>query len=762
MPSAACWGSRQMARWAAAAMLLGCCCVASAPDVVVFRHGSADVDPKAPQPTGKPPTCFRNPTTVRIDSPSIRGPATLLAVTECRFWAGDGCHPNKALPAAVGVGGPWPEPTRGCSRLSTDSGASWAPLVHNVTGMGALDMQAVFLPGLNKVMLAFNRHNPRHIDDDHVLWFRLGSLSAASSAAASRWMVWDAPVSVQQRLVRPANSAADAWWAACPGPGRATILRNPKAPHIGRIMLAVYQEGIKGNSDWDPGDCRNPNFTSPEGDWAAGYYSDDNGSSWHVSRTQDPLGPWADNVFAGMSEPTVTQLANGSVRMDFRQGTRRKECACRMFAISNDGGASFGRMQFDRQLISPECQGSMLEWGGSLYFSNPRSTTARTNMSVLRSDNDGASWSSRVAVSAAGVATSSSCLVELPTPGAIDTDEVTTAVGEATVGLMYERGTDDCAGASCEIVFTTLPPSRFAPLGSIPLKSDDTTTGPKSWTRRHMALADRGGIHIANLSNVIGCVGMGWNTDHHHCPWNSSASAQPNNNSCIAASPAEILTVIQNENRSVGLPVVFTLSEITDPTIPGHEPFADHTIDGYYLPFLDSWVQGLKLRVTLWFTEYKRLGGTVDVLLLDFEACDYLNAGRMAGQSNSKNETEFGSEIVKQAQWPSLRAELEQLGEAHGAKFTDTDMAQMKDWGRNQTDFRQYVWNAVVVSLTTARALNSSIVEPMLALFPDAHISNYAHKYVPSCDALLSTIDLTSFYQTIIGACYSLQVIGCS
>ena len=69
-----------------------------------------------------------------------------------------------------------------------------------------------------------------------------------------------------------------------------------------------------------------------------------------------------------MSEPTVTQLANGSVRMDFRQGTRRKECACRMFAISTDGGTSFGLLQFDRELISPECQGSMLEAKGSLYL----------------------------------------------------------------------------------------------------------------------------------------------------------------------------------------------------------------------------------------------------------------------------------------------------------------------------------------------------------------------------------------------------------
>eukprot|EP01052_Picozoa_sp_SAG31_P042962 SAG31_NODE_6998_length_1824_cov_1.279420_2_plen_309_part_00 len=267
-------------RWhataAAALLLLGC--ATSARDVVVFRHSSAEVDPKAPQPTGNPPTCIRNPTVARLISSvapanSSSSSATLLAVAECRYWAGDGCQPKKVALPAGGVGGPWPEPTRGCSRLSTDSGASWAPLVHNVTGMGAIDMQAVFLPPLNKVMLAFNRHNPRHIDDDHVLWYRLGYISTSLA------MIWEAPVSVQQRLVRPAGSARDAWWAACPGPGRATILQNPKAPHAGRIMLAVYQEGIKGNPDWDPSDCRNPNFTSSEGDWAAGYYSDDNGSS---------------------------------------------------------------------------------------------------------------------------------------------------------------------------------------------------------------------------------------------------------------------------------------------------------------------------------------------------------------------------------------------------------------------------------------------------------------------------------------------------
>ena len=146
-----------MARWAAAAMLLGCCCVASAPDVVVFRHWSADVNPKAPQPTGKLPTCIRNPTVARLGSGVSDKSATLLAVcvarppvhlrpspsppaqpdppfrprsfptspdfrarqvAECRYWAGDGCQPQNL--SSVGLGGPWPEPTRGCSRLSTD------------------------------------------------------------------------------------------------------------------------------------------------------------------------------------------------------------------------------------------------------------------------------------------------------------------------------------------------------------------------------------------------------------------------------------------------------------------------------------------------------------------------------------------------------------------------------------------------------------------------------------------------------------------
>ena len=63
------------------------------------------------------------------------------------------------------------------------------------------------------------------------------------------------------------------------------------------------------------------------------------------------------------------------------------------------------------------------------------------------------------------------------------------------------------------------------------------------------------------------------------------------------------------------------------------------------------------------------------------------------------------------------------------ATMADDDMAAMPHWRENQTDFRAYVWDAVVVSHRTARALNESIAAPIIRLFPSVKISNYAHNY---------------------------------
>jgi hypothetical protein len=249
-----------------------------------------------------------------------------------------------------------------------------------------------------------------------------------------------------------------------------------------------------------------------------------------------------------------------------------------------------------------------------------------------------------------------------------------------------------------------------------------------------MALADR----VVNsfpsterLSNVIGCHTVSWETDHLKCPWNTT-TADPNSPCCLN-SPAKIIAEIANETwQKAGAPRVFSIGSFFDPSRPNAKTtgWTMQTADGYYTPFFEeTWVTPLTERVKRWFGEYKQLGGTVDVMLLDFESLDYLNAGRMGRQRNAHNESNFGREIVSLEQWPALRTELEQAGKPFGASFSDADMAEMATWQDNQTDFRAYVWDAVVVSLRTATALNTSVFEPLLHLFPDVVLSNYAHNY---------------------------------
>ena len=56
------------------------------------------------------------------------------------------------------------------------------------------------------------------------------------------------------------------------------------------------------------------------------------------------------------------------------------------YALSSDGGITFGPIRNHPDLLTPVCQASAVEYKGSLYFAGPHSTTARMNMTVLASD----------------------------------------------------------------------------------------------------------------------------------------------------------------------------------------------------------------------------------------------------------------------------------------------------------------------------------------------------------------------------------------
>ena len=63
-----------------------------------------------------------------------------------------------------------------------------------------------------------------------------------------------------------------------------------------------------------------------------------------------------------------------------------------LWATSDDGGATWATPRPHPDLLTPVCQGSLTGYNGSLFFVGPYSTVARHNLTVLASDNNGASF----------------------------------------------------------------------------------------------------------------------------------------------------------------------------------------------------------------------------------------------------------------------------------------------------------------------------------------------------------------------------------
>src|SRR5690606_29835701 len=117
-------------------------------------------------------------------------------------------------------------------------------------------------------------------------------------------------------------------------------------------------------------------------------YSDDNGKTWRSG---------APTPGEGVGECTVSELSDGRLMLNMRTGNT----GTRSYCISEDGGETWGELQTDLNLIDPSCQGSLLatELQGehTLFFSNAASVE-RTHMTVKKSTDDGANWSSSLLI----------------------------------------------------------------------------------------------------------------------------------------------------------------------------------------------------------------------------------------------------------------------------------------------------------------------------------------------------------------------------
>jgi sialidase-1 len=145
-------------------------------------------------------------------------------------------------------------------------------------------------------------------------------------------------------------------------------------------------------------------------------YSDDAGDSWKLGGVTPQ-----DSV----NESTVAELPRGRLMLNMRNASKKR---VRQVSISKNGGKSWSKVKPDNALIEPVCEGNLLRYTfngkkDALLFSNPASQTARTDMTIRVSYDNGKTWAFKKILYAGPSAYS--CLTILP---------------NGNIGCYYEAG----------------------------------------------------------------------------------------------------------------------------------------------------------------------------------------------------------------------------------------------------------------------------------------------------------------------------------
>lgn len=163
------------------------------------------------------------------------------------------------------------------------------------------------------------------------------------------------------------------WYATGPGNG----IRIERGKHAGRLVVPCdhMEAGTKKY-------------------YSHVIYSDDHGSTWRTGGTTPN-----DKV----NECGVVELSDGRLMLNMRNYDRTTRA--RQVAFSSDGGMTWTGQRFDAVLVEPVCQAGIrrLSWPGrgkknAILFSNPASDSARVNMTVRMSPDDGATWPYKLAL----------------------------------------------------------------------------------------------------------------------------------------------------------------------------------------------------------------------------------------------------------------------------------------------------------------------------------------------------------------------------
>lgn len=224
---------------------------------------------------------------------------------------------------------------------------------------------------------------------------------------------WSEPVNITTQTHRPrqpqrnaAYNFSEDWRSYANTPGHAMQFASGKFK--GRIFVAAnHSAGAPQNAFMDYA--------------AHGYFTDDHGKSFHLSKNV---------IFPGGNESTAAELSNSRLMMNSRN--QRGDVKARIVSVSSDGGATWDTSYFDKTLIDPVNEGSLLTIGRKkgrniLAFSNTADMQRRDNLTLRISYDDGHTWKKSITVDKSpddkGDYTAYSDLV---------------AIGKKRVGILYE------------------------------------------------------------------------------------------------------------------------------------------------------------------------------------------------------------------------------------------------------------------------------------------------------------------------------------
>ncbi len=195
---------------------------------------------------------------------------------------------------------------------------------------------------------------------------------------------WSEPVDItlqvhrpNQPLIDPMYNFSEDWRYYANTPGHALQFQSGKFK--GRIFIAAnHSEG-------------NPQ-KSADHYVAHGYFSDDHGKTFKLGNSL---------AIRGSNESMSAELSNNRLMMNSRN--QKGDVKARIVSISSDGGSTWDTTYFDKTLIDPVCQGSILNIGTEkgkeiLVFCNAADTKMRNNLTLRRSYDDGVTWTDSILV----------------------------------------------------------------------------------------------------------------------------------------------------------------------------------------------------------------------------------------------------------------------------------------------------------------------------------------------------------------------------